>query len=191
MDTKKGMDLTKQAPRSPHAVVGGFKILGRTIDKCRAALFGNVGDYNFDCPLDNQLFSFMGIKGADFKAFVAEGHTDDKIVAWVKEHGTKKTEVEMTEWNKKVSENNYSEAPENKAWLEGEATKLGMPKDTTLFDWLDKDDKVSFKDCKECKECTCADSKDGVKCDCKGEKGCACGDKKGGEDCEKSETCQV
>ena len=173
MDTKKGLDLLKQAPRSPHAVVGGFKILGRTIDKCRATLWGNVGEYHFDCPLDNQLFGFMGIKGSDFKAFVAEGHTDDEIVAWVKTNGTKKTDAEITEWNKMVSANNYSDAPEKKAWLEGEVAKLGMPKDTPLFDWLDKDDKVSFAKCGECKEG--ADCKNCADCaDCKKPDTCSC-----------------
>ena len=51
-----GLDLTKQAPRSPKTKVGGFYILGRTIDKCRALLFGTIGEYHFDCPLDNMLF---------------------------------------------------------------------------------------------------------------------------------------
>src|SRR4029077_20935443 len=50
---KKGKDLTKEPPRSPKTRVGGYVILGRTIDKCRALLWGNIGEYHFDCPLDN------------------------------------------------------------------------------------------------------------------------------------------
>ena len=72
-----GLDLTKCPPRSPKATVGGFAILGRTIDKCRALLFGKIGEYHFDCPLDNTLFAWKGIKGDDFKAYVTEGHSDD------------------------------------------------------------------------------------------------------------------
>src|ERR1035437_5654946 len=142
---KTGLDLTKEPPRSPHVHVSSFVILGRTIDKCRALLFGKIGEYHFDCPLDNQLFSFMGIKGADFKAFVAEGHSDDEIVAWIMENGQAKTDAEIVEWNDKVSLNNYSDQPEKKPWLEGENKKLGLDKDGTLFDYLDADDKASFK----------------------------------------------
>jgi len=147
MDTyKKGLDLTKVPPRSPHAVIGGFNILGRTIDKCRALLFGTIGEYHFDCPLDNQLFSFMDLKGDDFKAFVAEGHSDDEIAAWVKKEGQEKTDAEMADWNKFVSTNNYAGQPaEKKAWLEGENKRLGLDKDGTLFDMLDADDKASYK----------------------------------------------
>jgi hypothetical protein len=142
---KTGLDLTKEPPRSPHVNVGGFAILGRTIDKCRATLFGKVGEYHFDCPLDNQLFGFMGVKGADFKAFVAEGHSDDEIAVWVKKNGTKKDDKEIAEWNDKVSSNNYSDQPDKKPWLVGENNRLGLPNETTLFDYLDADDKASFK----------------------------------------------
>ncbi len=142
---KTGKDLTKEAPRSPHEMIGGMKIIARTIDKCRAKLWGNIGEYHFDCPLDNQLFSFKGIKGDDFKAFVAEGHTDEEIANWVKAHGTPKTDAEIAEWNKMVSANNYSDNADKAAWLAGEVAKTGMPVGTTLFDWLVEDDRQSFK----------------------------------------------
>ncbi len=32
-------DLTKEAPRSPRALLGGFVILARCVDKCRSALW--------------------------------------------------------------------------------------------------------------------------------------------------------
>ena len=63
-----GKDLTKEAPRSPKIRVGGYVILGRTLDKCRALLAGNIGEYHFDCPLDNMLFGWKEIAGSDFKA---------------------------------------------------------------------------------------------------------------------------
>jgi hypothetical protein len=36
----KGKDLMKEPPRSPKTRVGGYAILGRTIDKCGALLGG-------------------------------------------------------------------------------------------------------------------------------------------------------
>ncbi len=140
-----GKDLSKAAPRSPHVTIGGYVILARTIDKCRASLWGNLGDYHFDCPLDNQLFGFKEIKGADFKAFVAEGKTDEEILAWVTSHGLIKTPDEVTAWSETAATNNYSDEPNKKGWLEGENTRLGLDKDATLFQMLDADDAASFK----------------------------------------------
>jgi hypothetical protein len=141
----KGKDLSKMAPRSPHIIIGGYAILARTIDKCRADISGTKGEYHFDCPLDNQLFGFKGIKGADFKAFVIQGKTDDEILVWVNSNGTPKTAAEIAAWSAMVAANNYSSMPEKKPWLEGENARLGLDKDGTLFDFLDADDKASFK----------------------------------------------
>src|SRR5437762_12566145 len=95
---RKGKDLTKEPPRSPKTRVGGYAILGRTIDKCRALLGGNIGEYHFDCPLDNMLFGFKGIKGDDFKAFVETGTSDAEIATWVDRNGTPKSEGERRIW---------------------------------------------------------------------------------------------
>ena len=139
-------DLTKEPPRSPRLRIGSFAILGRTIDKCRASISGNIGEYHFDCPLDNTLFGWKGIKGADFKAYVAEGKTDGEIAMWVSKQGTPKTEAEIAAWSDMVTANNYANQPDKKAWLEGENIRLGLPKDASLFDMLDADDKASFKE---------------------------------------------
>ncbi|MEO7166440.1 MAG: DUF5069 domain-containing protein, partial [Chthoniobacterales bacterium] len=86
-----GQDLNKEAPRSPKTRVGGYVILGRTLDKCRAMLAGDIGEYHFDCPLDNMLFGPMGIKGDDFKAEVEKGASDEEMVKWVDSHRTMKS----------------------------------------------------------------------------------------------------
>jgi hypothetical protein len=141
----KGKDLTKEPPRSPHTKIGDFVIIARTIDKCRALLWSQIGEYHFDCPLDNQLFGFMGVKGADFKAYVAEGHSDEEIAVWVRKNGQPKTDEEIAAWAKMAAANNYSDKPDKKPWLENENARLGLSKDGTLFDFLDADDKASFK----------------------------------------------
>ena len=140
-----GKDLTKEAPRSPHERLGGFVILVRTIDKCRATISGTVGEYHFDCPLDNVLFKFKNIKGAEFKKFVETGASDAEILEWVKKNGTLKTEAEITAWSKMAEAENYAGKPDSKRWLEGENKRLGLPKDGTLFDFLDADDALCFK----------------------------------------------
>lgn len=144
MSNINGKDLTKVAPRSAYERIGGFAIIARTIDKCQALLAGNIGEFHFDCPLDNMLFSFKGIKGADFKAYVAEGHTDEEIAEWVKKSGTPKTDEEIKAWSDAFkSDFSYTTDPAKKDWFIGECTKLGLdPEKTTLFDMLDADDKT-------------------------------------------------
>jgi len=104
MNTKViGKDLTKESPRSPRIRVGGYAILGRTIDKCRALVGGNIGEYHFDCPVDNMLFGFKGVKGDDFKAQIENGASDQEMVEWLNRNGQKKTPDEIKRWGDEVT----------------------------------------------------------------------------------------
>src|SRR5712675_211985 len=94
-----GKDLTREAPRSPHLRVGGYVILGRTLDKCRALIAGDIGEYHFDCPLDNMLFGFKGVNGADFKAHVEDGASDQQMAEWLDGNGLTKTVDEIKRWS--------------------------------------------------------------------------------------------
>ena len=123
----KGKDLTKEAPRSPKIRVGGYVILGRTLDKCRALLAGDIGEYHFDCPLDNMLFGWKGIEGDDFKAAVAKGSSDEEMVKWVNAHGTQKTEAEKEAWCNEKLAFNFNDVPEKRQWY-AEQTEAARPR---------------------------------------------------------------
>jgi hypothetical protein len=144
MDKVQTKDLTKESPRSPKVRLGGYAILGRTLDKCRAFIAGTIGEYHFDCPLDNMFFSFKGIKGDDFKAEVAKGRSDDQMVEWVNTHGIKKTPEAIKAWSNEVDKTNPSNDPEKRDWFEEQVKQYGLdPTKTTLFEWLEVDDKAS------------------------------------------------
>ena len=147
MSKIQAKDLSKVAPRSAYEKLGGFAILARAIDKGRATLAGTNADYNFDCPVDNMLLNFKGIKGSDLKAYLAAGHTDEEVVEWFKANGLKKTDEEVKAWSDAFKTDfSYSTDPNKSGWFIGECNRLGLdPKTTTLFDYLDFDDKVSFK----------------------------------------------
>jgi hypothetical protein len=141
-----GKDLTKEAPRSPRIRVGGYAILGRTIDKCRALVAGNIGDYHFDCPLDNMLFGFKGVKGADFKAQIENGASDQQMAEWLDQSGEKRTSDEVARWGEEVENKGYHDDPdpEKREWFASVTKPLGLdPEKTTLFDYLEADDKAS------------------------------------------------
>jgi Domain of unknown function (DUF5069) len=138
-------DLTKEAPRGPREKVGGYILPGRAIDKGRATLAGKVGEYHFDCPLDNMLFGFKEVKGEDVKKLLASGSSDEEIASWLDSHGAKKSAAEIKTWADGVEGYKPFEDPEKKDWFAGECGKLGIdPAKSTLFDMLETDDRVSY-----------------------------------------------
>ncbi len=143
MDSK---DLAVEAPRSPYETLHGFAILPRTIDKCRADISGTIGEYHFNCPVDRMLFAFKNIDSDEFKKFVKTGADDEAIAKWVSEHGDPKTPEEIIAWSEAFrSDFSYSTDPNKSEWFRSECARLGLDVDkTTLFDYLEVDDKVSF-----------------------------------------------
>jgi len=139
-------DLTKVAPRSPRVRIGGYAILARMADKGRAFLNGTAGEYHFDCPVDNMLFGFKGVTGAEARPLLASGASDEQIAAWLDKHGTPKTAAEVKAWSDSVEASRPYHDPESKEWFAGECARLGLkPETTTLFDYLEADDRDTFK----------------------------------------------
>ena len=139
-----GKDLTREAQRSPRIRVGGHAILGRTIDKCRALVAGDIGEYHFDCPLDRTLFGFKGVKREDFRAQIEQGASDEEMVEWLNRIGEKKTPSEIKRWSEKMEASSLYDDLEKHEFFVKEAKKLGLnPENTTTFDWLEVDDRVS------------------------------------------------
>ena len=93
------------------------------------------------------LFGFKGVKGDDFKAEVEKGASDDDMVKWLDTHGEEKTPDEVKDLERRggESESVYNN-PEKRDWYVEETKKLGLdPATTPLFDWLDTDDKASYR----------------------------------------------
>lgn len=91
------MDLTTSYPRSVKDNVAGVVMLARTTDKAKAKAHGNLGEYHYNCPMDQAVFGFLGI---DHEAFLeAARHGDAAIEALAKEHASKKTAAEIAAWN--------------------------------------------------------------------------------------------
>ena len=138
-------DLTKQAPHSPRDRNAGFVIASRTTDKCRASMAGKLGEYHYDCPLDNMLFSFKGINGDQFKAAVKASKNYEDVGAWLLANGTAKTPAEIKTWSDDLETGSMMNNSEKRAYFVENCSKLGLnPEKTTTFDWLDADDRASF-----------------------------------------------
>lgn len=145
MTTIPTKDLSKQAPASPRIRTGGYAILSRMADKGRSDIAGTIGSYHFDCPLDNYLFDFKGVKGKDLRDLLETGVSDAEVAAWLDNHGILKTEAEKKEWSDSVEAARPYDNPEMKDWFIGVCAEAGIdPANSTLFDFLEADDKASF-----------------------------------------------
>jgi hypothetical protein len=77
-------DLTVRPPRSPKARLGGYALLPRMLDKCRAELLGTAGTFHFACPNDQRILTFLGIEPEALKAEVAKGLGDGAVLEWIR-----------------------------------------------------------------------------------------------------------
>ena len=139
-------DLTQRPPRSPRVRLGGYVILARCLDKCRATIAGKNGEYKFDCPLDQHCFNFAGIKAADLKKQLALGKGDGEIIEWIAAHSTTKPEAwQIAAWSAFHSERGPNDV-ETREYFTSLLTKLSKTREDILtwFDLLDVDDHVSF-----------------------------------------------
>ncbi|MGC3991776.1 MAG: DUF5069 domain-containing protein [Chthoniobacteraceae bacterium] len=120
--------------------------MARMIDKGRADLQGQVGEYHFACPLDQMLFGFKGVDGADVKKVLESGATDEQVVTWFNTHGTAKTDEEIKGWSDGVEAFRPYDNPDKRDWFVGECAKVGLvPETSTLVNYLEKDDALSFQ----------------------------------------------
>lgn len=138
-------DLSKEPPRGPRVRLRNYVIMARTIDKCRASIAGTLGEFHFDCPLDNMLFGFKDIASEDFKKAVITAEQDDDVALWFDQAGTHRTEHEIIDWSNDMEAFRPYETPDKREWFIEVCQPLGLdPATATLFDYLDADDKASY-----------------------------------------------
>lgn len=140
-------DLNATAPRSLRCQLGGYAVLPRLLDKCRAQLAGTIGDYHFNCPLDQQFLSFTEITAEAIKEQVAAGLTDDEILEWVEQHASPRcTPWEISQWSSHQGTRMPEPNTESKAYFSETLEKLSRTRRDihTWADLLDLDDYQSF-----------------------------------------------
>jgi uncharacterized protein DUF5069 len=140
------LDLNKQAPSSPRKRLAGFAIARRTLDKCLASLVGKLGQYHYDCPLDNSLFSFKGITAEQFKGAARALKDYEQMGIWLHANGTVKTADEIKTWSDEMEAGSLINNPDKRDYFIENCHKLGLnPQMNTTFDWLEADDRESFR----------------------------------------------
>ena len=129
------MDLRKTFPRSPYDMNAGLVMLSRTTDKARSYMAGLLGEYHYDCPLDQRLFQFLGIDAESFLKQLKKVDTDDGMAKWIDETANR-SKVEKDAFNNVLRHL----CPEGEEWLEQKRKELGRSDIYTYFDQLDADE---------------------------------------------------
>ncbi len=75
-------DLREKPPRRWSESLGQIRWLPRLIDKTRAALAGDLGDYFFgQSPMDRRLLHALGIGHREFARIVRDAPADEDVLA--------------------------------------------------------------------------------------------------------------
>jgi hypothetical protein len=140
-------DLTQRPPRSMRVRLDGYAILPRVLDKCRALLVGKIGEYKFNCPLDQHFLKFTGIEAEALKAEVAKGLGDSEILAWVQSASSHpRSPWEIQQWSAYHDHRGPDSDAETLAYFANSLSRFSKTREdiNTWADLLDLDDHVSF-----------------------------------------------
>lgn len=137
------MDLTTSYPASAKEKMHGIVQLKRTIEKGQAKAHGNIGEYHYNCPMDQAIFGFLGIDHEALLKVITDAKSDAEIESYVKPFIDKKSASEIEKWN--TDWLNYKPTPgtdSEKFFLELRSSVAPDRHDvTTWVDVLDLDEK--------------------------------------------------
>jgi hypothetical protein len=140
-------DLTKRPPRSGRCRLGGYAVLPRMLDKCRATIAGTNGEYHFDCPLDQHILNFLGLNADKLKEEVATGKGDGEILEWINANAKNKHGAwEVEQWSDYMQRRGPDSDEETLTWFTQAVGKFTKTREDikAWADLLDLDDYVSF-----------------------------------------------
>lgn len=127
--------------------LGGYAILPRMLDKCRATLAGKNGEFHYNCPLDKHFLNFVGIDAEALKAEVASGKGDGEILEWIQANAAhKRSPWEITQWSEYHDRRGPDSDAETLGYFAGMLAKITTTREDirSWADLLDLDDYSSY-----------------------------------------------
>lgn len=139
-------NLALHPPRSPRSRLGGYVHFPRLLDKARAQLAGQMGEYLWNCPLDQRFFAFAGVTPEALLAAVQQGKGDAEMLEWLQAtQATKRQPWEIASWSTWMEALSPGDVQRHQTFAE-HIQKMGPKRDDirTMFDRLELDDYFSF-----------------------------------------------
>jgi hypothetical protein len=126
--------------------LGGYVILPRILDKCRATLKGKNGEYSYNCPLDQYFLKFAGVDSEALQKQVAAGLGDGAILAWVEKNQTHpRSGQEIEAWSDFMNRRAPASIEQRERMNQYQHGAARDREDiSTWFEVLDLDDFASF-----------------------------------------------
>jgi hypothetical protein len=128
------VDLTKEYPRSVRDKWQGVVMLARAIDKGKATAAGTNGEYNFDCPMDQAVFEFLNLNGAQLLDVIKKSDSDAHIEDYTRSFVAAKSNDEIQEFNEQFLERRPS--GDSVAFFESLRNSVA-PDRTDVVTWAD------------------------------------------------------
>jgi hypothetical protein len=130
------LDLKTGYPRSVRDKVLGVFQLGRAIDKGIATANGTEGEYHYNCPMDKDLFGFLGIDAEALMSTIKKANSQDEIVAYVKPFVDKKSPADITAFNEKFLQHAPKAGTDAEKYFHETLNRIA-PKRTDVKTWPD------------------------------------------------------
>ena len=131
-------------PRSPKEKVGGMVYLGRMVDKIRLMAAGDLHPdlhANLGQGFDERITAFLAVDYSELKNRVTEGGSDEEVLEWCFQKGTRPTEELIEIWNSFMLKRGWSdELSERLASRKKESGFESRDDIQTMFHYIDADE---------------------------------------------------
>jgi hypothetical protein len=133
--------------RSPYEKFGRLVYFGRMLDKIRLHAAGRLpADYVTNLgegvvnSFDSRCCHFLGVKFADLTTHTLAGGSDEQVLAWCEERGSRRTDEEYEIWNGFMTKRGWRDVANARLQQRiAESGLQGKPVET-MFDYIDYDE---------------------------------------------------
>lgn len=130
------MDLTTGYPASVKTKLHGIVQLQRTIDKGKALAQGTIGEYHYNCPMDQHVFTFLGIDHEALLAKIKAAKNDQEISDYVAPFIHAKSDAEIEAFNAEWLKHGPDPGSDAEGYFNGMLKELA-PERTDITSWAD------------------------------------------------------
>lgn len=141
-------DYSKEGnyPRSGREQLGGVAFLPRTIDKMRAHIAGTAGEYVAMRGLSSRVYDLYGVTAEQFMEGVRQNPTDEGVLRWLQENGTKKPSQQDIEQHNAGVMAHGPQTDEAKSRFKANLEKIGFGNRTDVTTFVDAEDLEEGRD---------------------------------------------
>ncbi len=129
------MDTVKPL-RSPRDTISGLAMAARTADKARVVATGVVGQVDYNCSMDRQLFAFIGADATEYLNAVTSSADDSGVARFVSDRISSKSDEAIAGYNDILLGNAPTEGTEEVDWFREARERRGRGR-TDIFTWPD------------------------------------------------------